>query len=289
VGKYHGTYHVDFKMVQQPSINIIIPTKDNLTYLKTCCFSIDQSTYANYIVTIVDNGSQDGHVERFYESLRGNYRYTVLKYDRPFNFSTINNYAVEKSVSTDLLLFLNDDTEVITKDWLEQMAQHVGRHGVAAVGAKLLYDNYRIQHAGVIIGIGGVAGHSHKYVPDSYPGYFSRPHIVQDVSAVTGACMMVSKKVFEEVGGFERMLPRAFNDVDFCLKLRSKGYKIVYTPYACLFHHESVSRGKDNHKDAGFNRAVRYMQDKWDCAHFRDPYYNPNLTLVDENFSFRSQ
>jgi len=212
----------------------------------------------------------------------------IVRYDKPFNFSDMNNCAVDDSY--DLLLFLNDDTEVITSDWLEQLSQHIGKNGVVASGAKLLYRNGTIQHAGVVIGIGGingVAGHSHKYLDNGHPGYFSRPHITHNVSAVTGACMMVDRKVFREVGGFDTNLPKAFNDVDLCLKLRKKGHKIVYNPHAILYHYESVSRGLDNYKDPDFAKSVQYMQNKWDCQNYKDPYYNPNLTLQHEDFSIR--
>jgi len=287
VGRYLGTNHVEYVLDRDIPVNIIIPTRDNPVYLKTCCFSILQSTYRNYSVTIVDNGSKKNETKKLLKELCERPNFMVLSYNKPFNYSAINNYAVKKGFPARLLLFLNDDTEVITKDWMEQLIQHVGRNGVAVAGAKLLYSNGTLQHAGVIIGIGGVAGHSHKRVPDALPGYFSRPHIIHNVSAVTGACMMVDTKVFMEVGGFEEKLPKAFNDIDLCLKIRARGYKIVYNPYACLFHHESVSRGLDNYAEAEFAKAIYFMQKKWDCKNFKDPYYNSNLTLVDENFSYK--
>lgn len=286
-GRYMGSYDVDYKLKGIPIIHIIIPTRDNPVYLKTCCFSIAQSTYERCAVTVVDNGSVREDTKELFEELRKDKRFEVIPYDHPFNYSKINNYVVKRGSQADFLIFLNDDTEVITTDWLERMAQHIGRNRTAVVGAKLLYSDNKIQHAGVIVGIGGVAGHSHKYMPDSNPGYFSRPHLVQDVSAVTGACMMISRDVFDEVGGFEESLPKAFNDIDLCLKVRERGYRVVYTPYARLYHHESVSRGLDNYKEEEFAKAIEYMQHKWHCKGYRDPYYNPNLTLVDENFSFK--
>jgi GT2 family glycosyltransferase len=287
VGRYLGTYHVDYSLESTPWVNIIIPTRDNPVYLKTCLFSILQSTYPCYTITVVDNGSTKEEVRELYRQYEPVVKFGLIEYNRPFNFSEINNYAVQNSPEYPYIIFLNDDTEVITKDWIEQLLQHMGRNNAAVAGAKLLYSDNRIQHAGVIIGIGGVAGHSHKRVPDSNPGYFSRPHLVQNVSAVTGACMMVTSEAFDKVGGFEESLPKAFNDIDLCLKVREAGYNIVYNPYACLYHHESVSRGLDNHKEEEFSKAVEYMQNKWKCKSYRDPYYNPNLTLIDENFSFK--
>jgi GT2 family glycosyltransferase len=287
-GRYFGSYDVDYKVKNNPFIHIIIPTRDNSLYLKTCCFSIEQSTYDNFAVTIVDNGSALEETKKLFREIQKNSKFKILSYNKPFNFSKINNYAVKKGPKADLLLFLNDDTEVITKGWIERLAQHIGRDNTAIAGAKLLYSNNEIQHAGVIIGCGGIAGHSHKKMPDSHPGYFMRPHVTQNVSAVTGACLMIDYKVFQEVGGFEESLPKAFNDIDLCLKVRKKGYNIVYNPFACLFHHESVSRGLDNAKEAEFAEAIKYMNDKWHCSTFKDPYYNPNLTLVSEIFSFKT-
>jgi GT2 family glycosyltransferase len=238
-------------------------------------------------VTVVNNGSVREDTKELFEELRRDSRYQVIPYDQPFNYSKINNYAVQKGPDADLLLFLNDDTEVITTDWLERLAQHIGRDNTAVVGAKLLYGNNDMQHAGVIIGCGGIAGHSHRRVPDHSPGYFMRPHVVQNVSAVTGACMMISRDAFDEVGGFEESLPKAFNDIDLCLKVRERGYHVVYTPYVRLFHHESVSRGVDNAKEAEFATAIDYMNKKWHCSSYRDPYYNPNLSLVSETSSYK--
>jgi O-antigen biosynthesis protein len=287
VGAYLGTYKVTYPLDEGLSVNVIIPTRDNPVYLDTCIFSVLQSTYKNLYITIVDNGSKDSKTLKLLENMQDIPRCQVLRYNKPFNFSAINNYAVKYGYKADRYIFLNDDTEVIAQDWVEQLVQHIGRNKVAVVGAKLLYGNNKIQHAGVIIGIGGVAGHSHKHFPNSIPGYFSRPHLVQNVSAVTGACLAIDAETFELVGGFEDSLPRAFNDVDFCLKVRAAGFKIVYNPYACLYHHESISRGLDNHKEKLFADAIEYMQKKWDCKNFKDPYYNPNLTLVSENFSYR--
>lgn len=289
-GSFPHTYSIDWEVSSTPllPIEIIIPSKDNISYLKPCIESLLQSTYSNFIVTVVDNGSQDIGTLRYLKELE-NQKVNVLRYNKPFNYSAINNFAVETSglMGPPILLFLNDDVEVITPDWLEKMVQHYHRQENAVVGAQLLYPNYCIQHAGVIIGIGGVAGHSHKHIPVHSVGYFNRPNIVQNVSAVTGACLMIKRAVFEEIGGFEEKLPRAFNDIDLCLKVRRAGYNIVYTPNAKLFHYESVSRGLDNYKEKIFKEAVDFMQRKWSCYKYEDPYYNTNLTLQHENFSLK--
>lgn len=292
-GPYPGTYNVYLSHRYLP-VTIIIPTRDNVTYLDACLSSIFSSDYMGEVnIVIVDNHSVKNEtlkylsqgILKYEEMLDGWIR--VFRYDKPFNFSAINNFAVDEIKHSQHLLFLNDDVEVLSREWLDEMMSFIQQPDVGVVGAKLLYPDRRIQHAGVVIGIGGVAGHSHKYIPNGHPGYFSRPHIVQNVSAVTGACMLVSRSVFEKVGGFEEELPKAFNDVDFCLKVREAGYEIVYNPRAVLIHHESVSRGKDNYTDPGFAESVQYMLDKWDCSTYKDPYYNPNLSLGREDFSFR--
>ncbi|MBD3260310.1 MAG: glycosyltransferase [Candidatus Altiarchaeales archaeon] len=292
-GPYPGTYNV-YLAHKTPSVTIVIPTKDNITYLDACLSSILASNYEGKInIIIVDNQSEKKETLKYLS--RGTLKYgemldgciKILRYDRPFNFSAINNFAAESVQNSDYLLFLNDDIEVLSREWLDEMMSFIQQPGVGVVGAKLLYPDRRIQHAGVIIGIGGVAGHSHKYIPNGHPGYFARPHIVQNVSAVTGACMLVSRSVFEKVGGFEEKLPKAFNDVDFCLKVREAGYEIIYNPRAVLIHHESISRGKGNGSDPDFADSVHYMLDKWECSSYDDPYYNPNLSLGREDFSFR--
>lgn len=291
---FSGVYRVDRKIEGSPSINIIVPFKNKLDYLKACLFSIKQSTYKNFMVTLVDNLSDEPETLEFLKDIPGEYfpdwakngYIKVLNYTKPFNFSAINNFAVANSSPTDILLFLNNDTEVITSNWLEQMVQHAQNKEIGAVGAKLLYPTGHIQHAGVIIGIGGIAGHSHKHVGNQEGGYFGRPHLIQELSAVTGACLMVRREVFLEVSGFEEDLPKAFNDIDLCLKIRKLEYKIIYTPYAALYHYESISRGLDNGMEVDFQTAIRYMIRKWDCPNFKDPYYNINLSKVDERFSF---
>ena len=296
-GFWTGSYRVRYKIIGNPTVSIIIPTKDKVEVLKNCIDSIQKKTdYENYEIAIVDNQSKEGETFEYYEKLGENPRIKILEYNKPFNFSAINNYAVSK-VDTDYILLLNNDTEVISKEWLSAMLEHAQRKEVGAVGAKLLYPNNTIQHAGVILGISGtpgkkgVAGHSHKYLPNAGYGYFLKAHLIENLSAVTAACMMLRKEVFEEVGGFDENLSVAFNDVDLCLKIREKGYLIVYTPYAELYHHESLSRGYEDtpEKQTRFLREVEYVREKWgDVIDEGDSYYNPNLTLEREDFSIRA-
>jgi len=289
-------YHVKRKLLYSPLVSIIIPTKDNAEVLKRCIDSIIQKTdYANYEILIINNSSQNKETYDYFEELRDERRIRVLEYDFTFNFSAINNFAV-KHAKGDVLLFLNNDTEVINSDWLTSMLEHVQRKEVGAVGCKLMYPNGMVQHAGVILGLTGgvvekgVAGHSHKWYIGPEHGYFGRVDLIQNVSAVTAACMMIRKTVFEEVGGFDEALTVAFNDVDLCLKIRQKGYIIVYTPYACLYHYESLSRGYEDTpvKVERFNEEVKLVRGRWGSViDAGDPYYSPNLTLSREDFSIK--
>jgi GT2 family glycosyltransferase len=211
----------------------------------------------------------------------------VLNYDKPFNYSAINNFAVKRARGA-IIALVNNDIEVISPDWLTEMVSWAAQPDIGCVGAKLYYGNDTIQHAGVILGIGGVAGHSHKYFPRDHRGYFSRLKLVQNLSAVTGACLVVRKAVFQDVGGLnETDLMIAFNDVDLCLKVAKAGYMNVWTPYAELYHLESISRGAEDNpeKVARFASEVRYMQENWKTNSTHDPYYSPNLTTESEDFS----
>jgi len=289
-GRYKGSYRVKYKIKEHPNISIIIPTKDKVDVLKRCIESIQTKTrYENYEIIIVNNNSQEERTFEYFEKLKLNLKIKILEYNKPFNFSEINNYAVSK-VSNEYVVLLNNDTEVISGEWLEAMLEFCKRRDVGAVGAKLLYPNDTIQHAGIIIALGGVAGHSHKNFHKDDPGYTWRPHLIQNLSAVTAACMMLRKEVFKELGGFDEELSVAFNDVELCLKIREKGYLIVYTPYAELYHHESLSRGYENtqEKQARFLKEVEYIKKKWGHVIDKgDPYYNPNLTLDREDFSIK--
>jgi O-antigen biosynthesis protein len=274
-----------------PKVSIIIPTCDKLNLLKTCVESIRNKTgYKNYEILIINNNSREKETFDFFAQIQKETNIEVLDYLHPFNFSAINNFAA-KNAKGEILLFLNNDTEVITEEWLESMVEHTVRPEVGAVGARLLFPDNTIQHAGVILGIGGVAGHSHKHFHQNHPGYFSRASAIQNLSAVTAACLMVKKEVFESLDGFdEKNLAIAFNDVDFCLRLRQKGLLIIYTPYAKLYHYESVSRGQEDspEKVARFNKEIEYMQKTWSNILLTDPYYNPNLTLKREDFSIKT-
>ncbi|MDV6227813.1 glycosyltransferase family 2 protein [Nitratireductor aquimarinus] len=270
-----------------PLVSLIIPTRDNVRLLKRCISSIQSRTsYKNYEIIIVDNGSSDQETLAYLQELSDAKTSKVLVLDIPFNYSRLNNLAV-RHCGGEILALINDDIEVISPGWLSEMVSWAAQENVGCVGAKLYYEDGRIQHAGVITGLGGVAGHSHKKSDGDAPGYFYRLKIVQNVSAVTGACLVVRKSIYEHVGGLEEEhLPVAFNDVDFCLKVREAGYRNVWTPYAELYHLESVSRGSEDspEKVRRFQSEVEYMKDRWKLV--PDPFYSPNLTLNREDFSF---
>lgn len=290
-GHFVGSYRVRRTIKNKPEVSIIIPFKDHAEVLKKCVNSlIKKTTYRNFGIHLINNRSEKMEIFQYLDELKNNPICKVWNYDKPFNFSAINNYVVSQ-IDTEYLIFLNSDTEVISPDWITAMLEFAQRKDVGAVGSLLYYPNDTIQHAGVIIGIGGgVAGHSHKFAPRNSYGYFGRIKIVQNLSAVTAACMMTKKSVFCEVGGFDENFAYAYNDVDFCLKIRGKGYLIVYTPYAELYHHESLSRGYDDNpqKKAVFQREEKAFQEKWEkVLNQGDPYYNPNLTRDKEDFSIR--
>ncbi|NIE57911.1 MULTISPECIES: glycosyltransferase family 2 protein [unclassified Burkholderia] len=289
-GELTGTYRVRYPITMPaPKVSVIIPTRDGGPLLKKCILSIfDETDYENVEIVVVDNQSKDRETIDFLRSLslRGNV--TVLGYDFPFNYSSINNFA-EKYASGDVLCFLNDDVEAIEPDWLTEMVSHALRPDIGAVGAKLLYADGFVQHAGVVTGIGGFASHAHRLYPATHPGYAGRAALVQNFSAVTGACLVMRREIFRAVGGFdEENLPVAFNDVDLCLRVREAGYRIVWTPYAVLHHFESYSRGDDQmsaEKRARFNREKSFMLSRWSTDQSDDPYYNRNLTLDREDFT----
>lgn len=292
-----STYRIRYAIVDHPRISILIPTKDHVEVLRRCIQSIiDKTVYDNYEILVIDNKSEEPETSDYYASLEKYSNIKILHYNLPFNFSVINNFAVTHADSP-FVVFLNNDTEVISGEWLSAMLEHAQRYDVGAVGAKLLYPNNLIQHAGIILGINGnkalmgVAGHSHKYISNRLPGHFFRPHVIGNYSAVTAACLMMRKEVFLDIGGFEEELAIAYNDVDLCLKIRQKGYRIVYTPYAVLHHHESHSRGLEDtpEKQARFTRDTIRIRDSWgQVIDSGDPYYNPNLTLEKEDFSLKN-
>jgi GT2 family glycosyltransferase len=257
--------------------------------LGKCLASIVEKTaYGNYEVLVIDNNSVEEKTRAYLSGIVRNPKIRVVPYDRPFNFSALNNFAAREARG-EHLLFLNNDTEVLSPEWLGEMLSYSQRPDVGAVGAKLYYPDNTTQHAGVIVGIGGVAGHSHKNAPRTDAGYMARLAVVQNVSSVTAACLLMRRKVFEEVGGFDEALPVAFNDIDFCLRIRRAGYLIVFTPYAELYHHESRTRGYEVTPErlARLKAEVQYMRKNWGEALNSDPYYSPHLTLESEDFSLR--
>jgi GT2 family glycosyltransferase len=291
-GLVANTYRVRYHPPDPtPLVSLLIPTRDNRALLETCVRSILEKTrYPNYEIIILDNQSVEADTLRFFTDISAeSARVRVLAYDHPFNYSAINNFGV-KHARGEYIGLINNDIEVISPDWLDEMIGHAHRPEVGCVGAKLYYDDLSIQHAGVILGIGGVANHAHKFSTRTAPGYFARLLCVQNFSAVTGACLIVAKQLYQEVGGLnETNLPVAFNDIDFCLRVRQAGYKIVWTPYAELYHHESKSRGADDspEKQARFQSETEYMKATWGDWLNNDPYYNPNLARNKTDYSLR--
>ncbi len=271
-----------------PLVSLIILTKNRIRLLQKCIGSIlKKTTYPNYEILIVDNGSDESATIEGLKKLQSDPRIRVVRDDRPFNFSALNNAAI-KLARGEVVGLLNNDLEVISPEWLSEMVSHALRPEVGAVGAKLLYPNKTLQHGGVVLGIGGVAGHAHKHWPRDQHGYFNRASLIQSFSAVTAACLVMRKSVYEEVGGLnEADLQVAFNDVDFCLRVCEDGYRNIWTPYAELYHHESVSRGIEDtpEKQARFTKEVQYMKQRWGNQLLNDPAYSPNLTLNYEDFS----
>ena len=285
-GPHPNTFRVRRDILGEPLVSIIIPFRDKPELLQACVTSVlDKTTYANFEIIGIDNGSEDATTLKLMRELeKRDARVRFIHHDVPFNYSAINNFAASQAHGEHLLL-LNNDTEVISGEWLSAMLEHAQRPEVGVVGAKLLYGSGTVQHAGVIIGQGGIAGHSHLNLPGDHPGYFARPQLIQNLSAVTFACAMVRREVFEELGGLnDSDLCIAFNDVDFCLRAREAGYLVVYTPYALLYHHESISRGfEDNpEKLARFHAEIHYMEERHGgLLQKGDPYYNPNLCLTE--------
>ncbi|MBI5827027.1 MAG: glycosyltransferase family 2 protein [Deltaproteobacteria bacterium] len=290
-GLFSNAMRVSYALKTKPEVSIIIPNRDHADTLKKCVQSIlDKSTYKNYEIIVAENNSTDEKTLRLYEELEKTGRVKVAVWNKPFNYAAINNFAAWRA-SGEVLLFLNNDTEVISPDWLERMIEFAMRDDVGAVGAKLYYPDDTIQHAGVILGVGGIAGHSHKYFPMGSYGYIGRLCIAQNLSAVTGACLMTRKDVFNAVGGFDEGYAFAFNDVDLCMKIRDKGYLIVWTPYAELYHYESKTRGYEDtpEKQQRFETEIDLFRQRWgDYLDKGDPYYNANLTLQKEDFSLRA-
>lgn len=270
-----------------PLVSILIPTRDRADLLGMCLDSLlARSSYGNFEVIIIDNGSTEEATRQLFARLPAE-RVTILRDESPFNFSALNNRAAAIARGS-VLCLMNNDIEILTPDWLEEMVSFASRDGIGCVGARLWYPDGRLQHAGCILGVGGVAGHAHKYLPRGHGGYFGRALVHQSFSAVTAACLVLRREVYQQVGGMEEQLGVAFNDVDLCLKVRAAGYRNVWTPYAEMVHHESATRGDDNapEKLARFSAEIAFVQQRWGAQLQSDPAYSPNLTAYHEDFSY---
>ena len=284
-------FRIKYELTSRPLVSIIIPNKDHVDDLSRCVESIiNLSTYDNYEIVIVENNSETAEIRTYYEEISRHPRVQVVEYKGDFNYSKINNFGVQYAKG-EYLLLLNNDIEILTEGFLAEMLSYAQRRDVGCVvGAKLYYPDKTIQHSGIVIGLGAhrTAGHTHYRIPEANVGYMGRLCYAQDVTAVTGACMMVSKALYEELGGLDESFTVALNDVDFCLRVREKGFLNIFTPFAELYHYESKSRGSDK-KD---ERALRYQQEsdrfrvKWaDALAKGDPYYNPNFSLDHSDFT----
>ena len=291
MGKYLGLYRTTWLWKEQPLVSILIPNKDHTEDLDKCISSIEQkSSYRNYEYIIIENNSESEETFAYYDKLQAeNEKAHVVYWKGEFNFSAINNFGAGFAQG-DYLLLLNNDTEIIHPDCLWQLLGYCMREDVGAVGARLYYEDGTIQHAGVVLGFGGIAGHTFIGFDHNANGYFSRIICAQDYSAVTAACMMTKKSVYEAVGGLTEELVVAFNDIDYCMKVRELGKLVVYNPYAQLYHYESKSRGLEDspQKQERYYKEMKYFVTKWkECLDNGDPYYNPNLTLSKADFSLK--
>ncbi|WP_264602899.1 glycosyltransferase family 2 protein [Rhodobium gokarnense] len=282
-------YRFRYRLPENPPlVSIIIPTRNGLEHVRRCIGSIRERTdYPNYEIILIDNQSDDPEALSYFAELDRSADVRVLPHPHPFNFSAINNRGVAEARG-EVIALLNNDIEILNEDWLSEMVGHALRPEIGCVGAKLHYPDGRIQHGGVIIGIGGMAGHAHLYQPGERAGYYGRLVVAQNLSAVTGAAMVMRKEIFQGVGGFEEEhLGVALNDIDLCLKIRKAGYRIVWTPFARMIHYESVSRGLDKddpEKRARHEREKAYMRSAWGETLNRDPYYSPHLELQSADF-----
>ena len=289
---FPAMYRVEYSLKEKPLISIIIPNKNHIEDLRKCVNSIlNKSTYPSYEIIIVDNDSDEMVVEDYYKALKQNEKIRIVSWNKKFNFSAICNYGVGFAKGRYVVL-LNNDTEVITESWLEEMLMYAQRQDVGAVGAKLYFANNTIQHAGVVLGMGRhrTAGYIFSKVDKENLGYMGRLCYAQNLSAVTFACVMIPRHVWDEVGGLDESFAVAFNDVDMCMRIRKAGYLIVWTPYAELYHYESKSRGLEDtlEKKKRFEGEVKRFQERWKAELAAgDPYYNPNLSLDREDFSLR--
>lgn len=285
-----GFFRVKYLVQGQPLVSVIIPNKDEKETLKACIDSIREKTeYPNYEIIIVENNSTTDEIFQYYKELSQDPRIRLLRWKKEFNYSAINNYGV-RHANGEYLLFLNNDVTVITPGWIKELLGVCQRPEVGAAGVKLIYPDNTIQHAGCVIGLGGIAGHMFVDMPANRTGYLHKASILQDMSAVTAACMMMKRTAFEEAGGFTEKLSVAFNDVDLCLKVRKNHKLIVYDPYVQLYHMESKTRGAEDNKEKvrRFQEEIEYMRCQWiDILKKGDPYYNKNLSLTKWNYSLR--
>ena len=290
---FETIFRIRYAILGNPLISILIPNRDHTEDLRRCVESIlDRSSYDNYEIIVIENNSTTDEIRKYYETLKMHPRIRVVEYEGDFNYSKVNNFG-EGFAKGDYIVLLNNDTEVITRNWMEELLMYAQRSDVGAVGCMLYYPDYTIQHAGIVLGMGAhrTAGHSHYKMAKENLGYMGRLCYAQNVSAVTGACLMIRRSLFEEVGGLSEDLAVALNDVDLCLKLRKKGLLNVFTPFAELFHYESASRGTDVTDAASKENAARYDRE---CELFKsrwkaeleagDPYFNPNFSLDYSNF-----
>ena len=290
-GVDYGIYHTIFKVQNNPLVSVIIPNKDHSADLDLCIRSIlERATYENLEFIVIENNSTEKETFAYYEKIQKEFpQVHVVKWEREFNYSAINNFGAQFAKG-EYFLFLNNDTEIISKDLFEEMLGYAQRPEVGIVGVRLLYQDNTIQHAGVVIGFGGIAGHTFIGLHEAESSYFHRAMCAQDYSAVTAACMMTRASLFRERGGFTEELAVAFNDIDYCMKVRNAGKLVVYNPYSVMYHYESKSRGLEDtpEKVARFNREIAIFARRWpDILKNGDPYYNPNLTLRKSNFALR--
>lgn len=290
-GTVGGTYRTDYEVIGNPKVSIIIPNKDGKDILEVCIKSLlEKTTYTNYDIVIVENNSTSKEIFKYYEELEKNEKIKVVKYpEKGFNYPAIINYGVRNS-DGEYVIQLNNDTELITPNWIELMLGFCQRKDVGGVGVKLYYPDDTIQHAGIIVGLGGVAGHRFKEVPKDGHGYFAKESMIENLSAVTAACIMNPRSVYEEVGYMDEGYAVAFNDVDFCLKIREKGYLIVYNPFVEFKHYESKSRGTENtpEKIKRFQGEIARFKERWqNFLDEGDPYYNINLSLDTEQYHIK--
>lgn len=287
-----GFYRVVYPVKKQERISVVIPSKDQWETLKACLDSIrEKTTYPDYEIIVVENNSREPETFEYYKTIDGRDNIRVITWDKPFNYSAINNFGI-RHASGQYVICLNNDIQVITGGWMEELLGVCQREEVGVVGAKLYYPDDTIQHAGIVVGIGGIAGSLFVGMKRERSGYLHKASLMQDLSAVTAACMMVKKKAFEEAGGFEEKLAVAFNDVDLCLKIREKGYLVVYDPYVEMYHYESKTRGREDTKEKvrRFQGEIEYMRTRWiGILKEGDPCYNKNLSLSKWNYSLKAR